>query len=98
MRRRAPIVDPLADVPARLRAFDPGWLEVAAQGLDGYAEAAAAAASWLEDRRAWVAVNGYRGDPVTWLRDNLQPRRRVYAASEHWRPAAERTWTTPRHG
>ena len=51
----------MADVPEHLRTFARGWLEVAAQGPDGYDEALAAGHAWLRDRRAWREAHGYRG-------------------------------------
>lgn len=93
VRRRASEDDPLADVPQHLRAFPAGWLEVAAQGPDGYAEALAAAESWLEERRAWQEVHGYRGNPLEWVRAMAWARRDVWRASEVWRPESQR-WMT----
>lgn len=55
MRRRRQDDDSLADVPERLRTFDRGWLEVAAQNEDGYAEALSADDAWLRDRRVLAA-------------------------------------------
>ncbi len=93
MRRRRDADDPMADVPERLRAFDPGWLEVAAQGPDGYEQALEAAHQWNEQRRAWKNEHGYRGGVLEWLRAYIQVRRDVWRASEVWRPESER-WMT----
>ncbi len=93
MRRRRDELDPLADVPERLRRFNPGWLDVAAQGPDGYDEALAAGDAWLRDRRAWQEVHGYRGSVLEWLRANHAVRYQLWRASEVWRPEAER-WMT----
>ncbi len=93
MRRRESEEDPLADVPAHLRAFDPGWLEVAAQGPDGYEEAQEAAEAWSAERRRWAEEHGYRGSPLEWIRANVAARREVWRASEVWRPPSER-WMT----
>lgn len=93
MRRRRDAEDPMADLPKHLRAFDPGWLEVAAQGPDGYDEALEASDSWLEQRRIWRNEHGYRGSVLEWLRADMQVRRDVWRASEVWRPESER-WMT----
>ncbi len=96
MRRRRENDDPMLEVPERLRTFDRGWLEVAAQGPDGYNEAFEAAHEWLAQRRAWQVEHGYRGSPLEWIRADIQVRRDVWRASERWRPYTER-WMT-RHG
>ena len=93
LRRRRPEVDPLADVPEPLRVFPVGWLEVAAQGPDGYEEARAAADDWLDGRREWREQHGYSGSVLEWLRADAHVRGRVWRASEVWRPQAER-WMT----
>ncbi len=93
MRRRRDAEDPLSDVPERLRAFARGWLEVAAQGPDGYVQAREAADEWLEQRRAWKNEHGYRGSVLEWIRADVQVRRDVWRASEVWRPEPER-WMT----
>lgn len=38
-----------------MRQFDAAWLEIAAQGPDGYEEAMAAAMQWRQARRYWTA-------------------------------------------
>ncbi len=93
VRRRKPAEDPLAGVPEHLRQFDPGWLEVAAQGLDGYEEARDAAWAWTEERRTWATEHDYPGSPLEWLQANVAARRDIWRASEVWRPEHER-WMT----
>ncbi len=91
MRRRRPAEgDPLSEVPEELREFDPRWLKLAATGPEGYEEAQRAADEWRAARHAWTDEHGYRGSPLEWLRASAQVHRRVWAASEVWRPASQR--------
>lgn len=87
----------MADVPEHLRTFARGWLEVAAQGPDGYDEALAAGHAWLRDRRAWREAHGYRGSVLAWLRADHAVRHDLWRASEVWRPEGERWMTRVRH-
>ena len=95
-RRESPADDPLRDVPEHLRAFDRGWLPVAAQGPDGYDEALAAVEAWVTERRAWADVHGHRGTPLDWIRAQVWPRREVWRASAVWRPEVDRWMTRAR--
>ncbi len=92
-RRQHSAVDPLADVPEHLRRFDPAWFALAATGPEGYEAAAKAARQWREEPRAWREANGFRGDPIAWLRDQCHLGQKVWRASEVWRPESGRTGT-----
>ncbi len=83
-------------MPARLRWFVADeWLNfVEGEPPPSWGESEAlwrllqAEEEWSRARRQWVAENGYPGDPVDWLREQVRVRRSLRA---RWRDGSATT-------